>query len=271
MKLIRFLDSRERIGFAARTPAGDFRLEGDVFGAFHITQERVQVARLLAPIAPTQILAIGLNYRQNAHESGVPAPEFPVVFTKFLGSLNHPGAPIVLPQRLPSDSVDFEAELAVVIGRECRNATRETALDFVLGYTCANDISARDWQFARGGTQWGRAKSFDSFCPLGPALTLKDEIQNPNALAITTVLNGQTVQNSNTRDMIFDVPAIIEFLSADSTLPQGTVILTGTPQGVGMARTPPLYLQSGDEITVEIEKIGALSNAVQTRETTRNS
>jgi 2-keto-4-pentenoate hydratase/2-oxohepta-3-ene-1,7-dioic acid hydratase in catechol pathway len=180
-----------------------------------------------------------------------------------LGALQHPDEPIFIPQKLASEQVDFEAELAVVIGRDCKNATRETALDFVLGYTCANDVSARDWQIQHGGTQWNRGKSFDSFCPLGPVLTLKDEIPDPNTLAISTVLNGETMQNSNTADMIFDVPAIIEFLSSDSTLRAGTVILTGTPEGVGMARDPKVWLRDGDQLSVEIEKIGVLSNPVK--------
>jgi 2-keto-4-pentenoate hydratase/2-oxohepta-3-ene-1,7-dioic acid hydratase in catechol pathway len=158
--------------------------------------------------------------------------------------------------------VDYECELAVVIGRACRNATRENALSYVLGYTCANDVSGRDWQRDGGGGQWCQGKSFDTFCPLGPVLVTPDELPRPNALRIRTVLNGQVMQDWSTDDMIFDVPAIIAFLSASKTLLPGTVILTGTPHGVGFARNPPVWLQPGDEVTVDIEGIGALTNPV---------
>jgi 2-keto-4-pentenoate hydratase/2-oxohepta-3-ene-1,7-dioic acid hydratase in catechol pathway len=158
--------------------------------------------------------------------------------------------------------VDYEGELAVVIGKKCRNVSRDEALEFVLGYTCANDVSARDWQIEWGGSQWCRAKSFDTFCPLGPYLVTADEIPNPNALSIRTTLNGATVQDWRTDDMIFDVPSLIEFLSGSTTLLPGTVILTGTPQGVGMARKPPLWLTEGDLVEISIEGIGTLSNPV---------
>ena len=158
--------------------------------------------------------------------------------------------------------MDYEAELAVVIGKAAKNVTRENALSHVLGYTCANDVSARDWQKEGGGSQWCRGKSFDTFCPLGPWLVTPDEIPNPNALHISTKVNGETLQDSSTGDMIFDVATLIEFLSGSTTLLPGTVILTGTPSGVGMARTPPRWLQAGDTVTVEIEKIGALTNPV---------
>jgi 2-keto-4-pentenoate hydratase/2-oxohepta-3-ene-1,7-dioic acid hydratase in catechol pathway len=152
--------------------------------------------------------------------------------------------------------------LAVVIGNCCKNASRENALDYVLGYTCANDVSARDWQIKRGGSQWCRGKTFDTFAPLGPCLVLKDEIPNPAALKIRTILNGQVMQDWRCDDFIFDVPSIIAFLSGSTTLIPGTVILTGTPQGVGFARKPPVFLQPGDRVTIEIDKIGALTNPV---------
>ena len=151
----------------------------------------------------------------------------------------------------------------MVIGKTCKNATRENALEFVLGYTCANDVSARDWQIRRGGGQWCRGKCFDTFCPLGPTIVTADEIPNPNSLAIRTLLNGIEVQSWNTDDMIFDVPALIEFLSGSTTLLPGTVILTGTPHGVGMAQKPPIWLQDGDTVSIEIQGIGALTNPVQ--------
>jgi 2-keto-4-pentenoate hydratase/2-oxohepta-3-ene-1,7-dioic acid hydratase in catechol pathway len=162
-----------------------------------------------------------------------------------------------------SDEVDYECELAVVIGRPCKNVRREDALDYVLGYTCANDVSARDWQIKRGGGQWCRGKFFDTFAPLGPRLVTPDEIPDPNALKIATILNGERVQDWNTNDMIFGVPELIEFLSGSTTLVPGTVILTGTPHGVGMATKPePRWLRPGDSVSIEIEKIGTLTNHV---------
>jgi 2-keto-4-pentenoate hydratase/2-oxohepta-3-ene-1,7-dioic acid hydratase in catechol pathway len=149
-----------------------------------------------------------------------------------------------------------------VIGKTCRNVKRENALEHVLGYTCANDVSARDWQRQGGGGQWCRGKTFATFCPLGPVLVTRDEIANPNALKIRTVLNGRVMQDWNTDDMIFDVPTLIEFLSASSVLRPGTVILTGTPHGVGFAHTPPVFLRAGDSVSIEIEGIGTLTNPV---------
>ncbi|MCE9541907.1 MAG: fumarylacetoacetate hydrolase family protein [Verrucomicrobia bacterium] len=166
------------------------------------------------------------------------------------------------PRKLPSTQVDYEGELAVIIGKTCRNVTRENALSHVLAYTVANDISARDWQKDWGGSQWCRGKSFDTFAPMGPWMVTPDEILNPNALRITTKVNGEILQDSNTGDMIFDVPALIEFLSADTTLSVGTIILTGTPSGVGVGRTPQHWLHPGDRVEVEIEGIGRLENLV---------
>ena len=263
MRIIRYADPQGNIHHAAQQPDGTGRtISGDLLGKFSVTDRKAEVARLLAPIAPTAIFCIGLNYRRHAEETGAKIPEFPVVFMKSPGAVQNPDGPIVLPRRLRSDEVDYECELAVVIGRTCKNVRREQALDFVLGYTCANDVSARDWQGKWGGSQWCRGKTFDTFCPLGPALVTTDEIPNPNPLAIKTILNGQAVQDWNTDDMIFDVPTLIEFLSGSTTLLAGTVILTGTPHGVGVARKPPLWLKAGDSITVEIDQIGKLTNPV---------
>jgi 2-keto-4-pentenoate hydratase/2-oxohepta-3-ene-1,7-dioic acid hydratase in catechol pathway len=211
---------------------------------------------------PPNILAIGLNYRRHAAESGHLPPTRPVVFLKATSSVQNPGDPIELPVKLESTKVDYECELAVVIGRRCKNATRANALDYVLGYTCGNDVSARDWQLDFGGGQWCQAKSFDTFTPLGPVLVTTDEIPDPNALRIRTRLNGETMQDWNTNDMVFDVPALIEFLSGSKTLLPGTVIMTGTPHGVGFVRNPPVWLKAGDSVTIDIEKIGALTNPV---------
>jgi 2-keto-4-pentenoate hydratase/2-oxohepta-3-ene-1,7-dioic acid hydratase in catechol pathway len=171
-------------------------------------------------------------------------------------------SPIILPAAGP-DNVDYEAELAVVIGRKVKNVSPSEAMDYVMGYMCANDVSARDWQIEKQKKQWARGKSFDTFCPLGPCLVTRDEIPDPQNLRIRALLNGRIVQDSSTSDMIFDIPAIISDLSRSMTLLPGTVILTGTPEGVGFTRQPPLYLQAGDTVTVTIEKIGQLTNPVR--------
>jgi len=158
--------------------------------------------------------------------------------------------------------VDCEAELAVIMGKTAKNVSKEEALDYILGYSCANDVSARDWQIRKQKTQWTRGKSFDSFCPVGPWIVTKDEIPNPNHLAIQSDINGKTYQDSNTSDMIFDVPTLVSNLSQSFTLFAGTIILTGTPQGIGFTRIPPVYLQDGDTVSIFIEKIGQLSNPV---------
>jgi 2-keto-4-pentenoate hydratase/2-oxohepta-3-ene-1,7-dioic acid hydratase in catechol pathway len=262
MKIIRYQD-KEAIKYASLQVDGTaLELEGDIFNRPLVTDKIATVEKLLAPLEPKQILGIGLNYRKHAEEAGAKIPEYPVVFMKSLNTLQHPEDPIVLPKNLGSDSVDYECELAVVIGRSCKNVAKAQALEYVLGYTCANDVSARDWQLQRGGSQWVRGKSFDTFCPLGPVLVTGDELTDPNALAIKTILNHTTVQEWTTSDMIFDVPTLIEFLSADTTLLPGTVILTGTPHGVGMGQKPPSYLKAGDSVSIEIERIGVLKNSV---------
>ncbi len=258
MKITRYKDSQGAIFYAA----DGYRIEGDIFGQYTITCDQADVKKLLAPIVPTSILCIGLNYRQHADETGATVGEYPVLFTKGFNTVQNPGDAIEIPTHLPSHEVDYECELAVIIGKPCKNASRENALDFVLGYACADDVSARDWQLKRGGGQWCRGKTFDTFSPLGPCLVTTDEIPNPNALRLRTILNGEVRQDSNTNDMIFDVPALIQFLSASNTLLPGTVILTGTPQGVGMASKPPRWLQEGDSVSIEIEKIGTLTNPV---------
>ena len=262
MKLIRHL-SPSGPAYAALQPDGSARaVTGDMASGFRATDQVVKPGKLLAPIAPAMIVCIGLNYAKHAAEGGKAPPERPVWFMKLPGAIVPAGDPIRLPVKQASTQVDYEAELAIVLSKECRNATRANALDFVLGYTCANDVSARDWQRDFGGGQWNHAKSFDTFCPLGPVIVTKDEIPNPNALRIRSILNGTVMQDSNTSDMIFDVPSIIEFMSADKTLPAGTLILTGTPEGVGFARKPPVWLKSGDTIAIDIEKIGTLTNPV---------
>ena len=272
MRIVRYAKG-ETVGYGCQREDGTIvAINGDPLTGmpggtpYSVTRRVIGDARLLAPVVPSSVLCIGLNYRRHAAESGVAVPDHPVLFMKMPSAVQRPGGPIVLPRALRSDEVDYECELAVVIGRRCRNVSREQALDYVLGYTCGNDVSARDWQMQWGGGQWCRGKTFDTFCPLGPALVTADEVPDPNALRIKTVVNGETLQDWNTNDMIFDVPELIAFLSGSSTLEPGTVIMTGTPHGVGAARTPPRFLQPGDTVTVEIEKIGALTNPVVAEE-----
>ena len=263
MKIIRYTTPTGNVEYAGKLGVAEYKvIQGDLFKEWSLTEEQASIHKILSPIVPSSIIGIGLNYRYHAEETQSPIPQYPIMFMKLPSSVQNPGDPILLPAKLRSTKVDYECELAVIIGKTARNVSRENALSYVLGYTCANDVSARDWQKHAGGHQWCRSKTFDTFCPLGPSLVTADEIQNPNQLGIKTILNGETVQDWNTHDMIFDVPAIIEFLSADTTLLPGTVILTGTPQGVGMARTPPIWLKPGDEVSIEIEGIGVLHNPV---------
>ena len=263
MKIIRYQSPAGTIGFAQQHADGTAtKLRGALGEKLEPTGEPAEIAKLLAPLEPRALVCIGLNFRQHAAETNAPLPKVPVVFFKNPAAVQNPGDAIELPRWLASGQVDYECELAVVIGRRCKNVSRADALDDVLGYTCGNDVSARDWQKEGGGSQWCRGKSFDTFCPLGPVLVTPEEIPNPNALRISTKVNGETLQDCSTADMIFDVPALIEFLSGSTTLLPGTVILTGTPHGVGMARTPPRWLQPGDTVAVEIEKIGVLTNPV---------
>ncbi len=216
-------------------------------------------ARMLAPVLrPGKLLCIGLNYRDHAKEGGVAAPVNPILFSKFSTAIVGPGDPVLIPRG--SQKVDYEAELAVVIGRRVRRATIERALDAVFGYSCINDISARDFQFGDG--QWQRGKSCDTFAPLGPCLVTADEITDPQALSIRLRLNGQVMQESNTCEMIFGVARLIAFISENITLEPGDVIATGTPSGVGFARKPPVFLKAGDALEVSIDGIGSLANPV---------
>ena len=263
MRIVRGEDSTGQIVLAAQQADGSLTLlEGELFGSLTDTGQPVTLQKTLAPVMPCDLYCIGLNYAKHAEEGGKPVPENPVVFMKSSAAVQHPGEPIMLPRKLKSDKVDYECELVVIIGKACKNVSREQALDYVFGYTCGNDVSARDWQRNGGGGQWVRGKTFDTFAPLGPVLVTADEIPNPNSLPIRTTLNGEVMQDWNTDDMIFDVPTLIEFLSGSTTLLPGTAIFTGTPHGVGFARTPPVYLQPGDTLTVSIDQIGDLTNPV---------
>ena len=263
MRIFRYLDQSGKMGF------GRFDSEGKTFlihqkdnGDFEATDEAITPFQLLTPIDFRCIYAIGLNYRAHAEETGMEIPKYPMVFMKAPTAVQNPGDPVVLPRFLRSDKVDYEAELGVVIGRPCKNVKPEDALSHVLGYVCANDISARDWQKEKGGGQFCRGKTFDTFCPVGPCLATADEIPDPSSLTIRSYVNDEKMQESKTDDLIFDVPALISFLSGSTTLLPGTLILTGTPAGVGEARDPKRFLIPGDEVTVEIDGVGMLTNPV---------
>ena len=262
MRIIRFVsEGSVRVGQPVDETTA-LEIEGGLFGQYRVSGRRLRVEKLLAPLVATDILCIGLNYREHAAESGSGIPENPVLFIKAGNTLNNPFDPIRIPRR--SSQIDYEAELAVVIGRAAKYVPRDRALDYVFGYTIANDVTARDWQRDKklGGGQFARGKSFDGFCPLGPCIVTRDEIPNPNALRLRTLLNGRTMQDHTTADMIFDVPALIESLSSTMTLRAGAVILTGTPQGVGFARNPPVFMKPGDTVVVEIDNIGRLQNPI---------
>lgn len=262
MRIVRFMSAGQVFLGEAIDDTSAWVIDGELLGPHRVTDRRMPIEQLLPPIAPVDILCIGVNYRQHAVESGIAIPKHPMVFMKAGNTLNHHGGLIPIPRL--SKEIDYEGELAIVIGRTAKNVSREKALDYIFGYTIANDVSARDWQrrLELGGGQFTRGKSFDGFCPIGPWITTKDEIPNPNRLKLKTTLNDQVMQDSTTLDMVFDVQALIESLSSTMTLRPGAVILTGTPQGVGFARTPPVYLKAGDVVKVEIEKIGILENPV---------
>jgi len=263
MDIVRVVNRDGRICYGIGSGHRVHRIEGDIYGDFSVTDDILDPVKRLAPVDPVTIYAIGLNYRGHAAEMNAEIPEYPVVFTKSVTSVLDPDAAILLPRYLHSDQVDYECELAVVIGKPCKNVSAADALDYVLGYTCANDVSARDWQKFHGGGQWVKGKSFDTFCPLGPILVTADEVPDPQILPIRTMLNGAIVQESFTGDMIFTVAELIAFLSGSTTLLPGTVILTGTPSGVGVAADPPRFLKPGDEVVIEITGIGMLHNRVE--------
>lgn len=265
--VVRFVDANGAIRCGQRDTqdANVARLveNDDPLGSLRFTGERAAIAKLLAPVVPSQILCIGLNYRKHALETNMPEPKYPVLFSKGLNALQHPNEPIVIPRIASSPpEVDYECELAVVLGETIKDVSEQDALKYVAGYTCANDVSARRWQGAKGGNQWVRSKAFDTFCPLGPVMVTPEVIADPQKLQIATYLNGKCMQRSSTGDMIFSVAQLISQLSQDTTLPKGTLILTGTPEGVGFTRKPAVFLAPGDVVEIEIEKIGKLVNPV---------
>ncbi len=259
MKLVRY-DARgiARVGIVE----GDIVRDGgtDLFAptAGEVVCPLDEVA-LLAPVPPPgKIVCVGRNYREHAEETGAAVPTRPQLFAKWANALVGPGASIVHPAI--TKQLDYEAELTVVIGRRAQRVARADALDFVFAYTCGNDVSARDLQ--SGDTQWTRGKALDTFAPMGPCLVTADDIPDPQTLGIRCVVNGETLQDSSTSEMIFSVAEIIAFTTEAITLEQGDVIMTGTPSGVGVARSPQRFLHPGDTVRVEIDQIGALENPV---------
>lgn len=264
VRIARFQDAAGAVSYGIQQADGTITYaEGDPFtGTLKDTRKSASVSKLLSPVVPPTIMCIGLNYRKHADELKLPYPKNPVVFLKpptcAAGHLD----PVVKPRI--TEKMDYEVELAIVIGRDCKDVSTDEALDYVLGYTCANDVSARDWQKdpPLAGSQWTRSKIFDNFAPLGPVIVTKDEIPDPNVLGVRCLVNGNVMQESNTNDLIFNVQQCVSFLSIGSTLPAGTVILTGTPAGVAEGRTPQPWLKPGDVCIVEIEKIGQLQNPI---------
>jgi 2-keto-4-pentenoate hydratase/2-oxohepta-3-ene-1,7-dioic acid hydratase in catechol pathway len=258
MKLIRFV-YQAKIQYGILEGEIIRVIAGDIFSEWEKTADcfSLDEVRLLAPICPPNIIAIGMNYRRHAEELNFKIPEAPVLFLKATSSLAGPDEPVILPKPVP-DEVDYEAELVIVIGKKARRISREDVLDYVLGYTCGNDVSARDCQF-RLDQQWARGKSFDTFAPLGPVIQTE---LDPSDCRIISRLNGRIMQDSSTKDLIFNVPALVSYCSHNMTLLPGTVIMTGTPEGVGYKRQPPVFLKPGDMIEVEIEGIGTLKNPV---------
>ena len=259
MKIVRY-QKNGKVFYGKLENEQIFPIEGDVFGDFKLITEPIkrEEVKLLAPVNPPNIIAIGLNYKKHAQESGHDYPKKPVIFLKATSSLIGPEDKIIIPQMAP-DEVDYEAELTIVIGKRAKNVEIEEAEGYIFGYTCANDVSARDCQ-RRLDKQWARGKSFDTFCPLGP--WIETELAEPDRCRILSRLNGEIMQDSNTSDLIFSTKELLSYCSKNFTLYPGTVIMTGTPKGVGFARKPPVFLKPGDMIEIEIEGIGKLINLV---------
>ncbi len=240
-----------REGLSSREHVEAFERAGVLFAAGEVT--------LKAPLPrPGKLILLGLNYRDHAEETGQKIPEVPTLFSKYLNSVIGPGEPILIPRA--TDQIDYEAEFAFVIGRRGRDIPREHALEYVAGYTIINDVSARDYQFST--SQWMVGKTFDTHCPMGPALVLKDEIPDPHNLDLKLTIGHEVLQKSNTKQLIFKIPETVEYLSQVLTLEPGDVISTGTPAGVGFTRKPPRWLRPGETVRIEISGLGALENPV---------
>jgi 2-keto-4-pentenoate hydratase/2-oxohepta-3-ene-1,7-dioic acid hydratase in catechol pathway len=266
MRLARVLDAAGEAQWVAAGEDGCLWRCGEVdlgnLAATKISSELVLPQRFLAPVPSVgALICVAASYRKHIEESGRTEQPDPIIFMKNPSAATGHKEPIRIP-RVCSDEVDFEGELAVVLGRNCLNVTPESAHEAIAGYTVANDVSARAWQLERGGSQWVRGKSFDTFAPMGPFLVTPDEVGDPGKLTLRTILDGETVQQTTTDHMIRGVAELISFISQDTTLLAGTVILTGTPEGVGWFRKPRKLLRPGSTVSVEIEKIGTLTNPV---------
>lgn len=250
----------DELGIEADTTEAVIQQRADVEGALATAPPGRDEPELLCPIVrPSKVLCIGLNYMDHIRETSSPVPERPVLFGKFPNALNDPHGEIVMDPALTEEG-DYEAELAVVIGARTRSIALDDALDHVFGYAVANDVSARDWQFR--DPQYARSKSFDTFCPIGPWITTADEVPDPQALAIRSWVNDELRQDSTTKEMVFSVAELIEFLARGMTLEPGDVILTGTPHGVGFAMDPPQLLVPGDIVRCDIEGLGSIDNPI---------
>ncbi|MBI9015912.1 MAG: fumarylacetoacetate hydrolase family protein [Phycisphaerae bacterium] len=260
MKYIRFIDQNniEQIGILNNNIIE--LLDGDLLDNPTLTGQTCSIDSIkayLPPVTPPNLLAIGKNYAAHAAEFGTPLPKEPLIFIKSATSITAHNQPIQKPQQAP-DFIDYEAELAIVIGKKAKNINPNQVPDHIFGYTCANDVTARDCQKNDG--QWARAKSFDTFCPIGPVVETELDTKK---LTVRSILNGNIMQDGNTADMVFPVNELVSYISKHMTLLPGTVILTGTPDGIGFARDPQVLMQNGDKITIEIEGIGKLVNYVE--------
>ncbi len=262
MKFIRFISKYDKSETGILQSDGSIQIiRGDLFGDYDTTNETCRIEEIkqyLSPVEPPNIFALGLNYREHAIETNAEIPQAPLIFIKATTSLTAHRCPIILPSPAPQE-VDYEAELVIVIGKTACKITPEEAPGYIFGYTCGNDVTARDCQ-KRLDKQWARAKSFNTFAPTGPVMETE---LDPGNLRIQSILNGEVMQDSTTADLIFSVPEIVSYFSQNFTLLPGTLIFTGTPPGVGVARTPSRFLRPGDKIEVEVEGIGRLENIVQ--------
>jgi len=276
-RLVRFLATDGNVYYGdAILPSGEsdiaktkqaLIITGSIFGKHEVTDQTAIVRLLLAPLAPEDVRTVrclGLNYALHAKESNMAIPKYPVLFYKPVTSLSGPTDPIPIhPLAQEGEGLDYECELVAVIGKVCRDVSEADALDHVFGYAVGNDVSHREWQIAKGGGQWSLGKGFDGWAPYGPGIVSSSLIKDPQTLRISTKLNGKTVQDSNTSDMIFNIRQTIAFLSKGTTLLPGDVIFTGTPSGVGMGRNPKLWLKDGDVVEVSLESVGTVKNKVQ--------
>lgn len=276
-RLVRFLAKDGRIYYGdAVLPTGVTDIgkakkarviTGDIFGKHEVTDEVADVRTLLTPLAPEHVRTVrclGLNYAKHAQESNMPEPRYPILFYKPMTSLAGPFDPIPIPPKAQEgEGIDYECELVAVIGKKCVDVPESEALNYVLGYAVGNDVSHRDWQLKKGGGQWSLGKGFDAWAPFGPGIVSSSLIKDPQALRISTKVNGKTVQDSTTRDMIFSVAKTIAFLSQGTTLLPGDLIFTGTPPGVGMGKKPQVWLKDRDVVEVSLDGIGTCVNKVE--------